>query len=350
MSASTQSLSTIPTCYATVSIGTPSTPLPEKLHAIASAGWQGIELGFPDLLTFSSQSNPTEVDAKDYVTLCENAKHVKRICALHSLKIVMLQPFSNFEGWPSGSSERKDAFERAQGWIKIMQALGCTMLQVGSSDSPNMVVDREPIVSDLRELSGLLAEHDFYLAYENWCWSTHAPDWKDVWQIVEAVDRPNIGLCLDTFQTAGGEWADPTTASGLIEGEGLREMMERTFQESLNDLGKRVPKDKIYILQVSDAYNVHLNDQLDEGSTRPRGQWSGKYRPPPFQGGYLPVTDVTKAVLMTGFRGWFSMEVFDGGPTGEGSDWKDMTGYARKAMRAHHQLLEACVEEDKDIL
>ena len=42
----------------------------------------------------------------------------------------MLQPFSNFEGWPQGSKERGDAFSRAKGWIQIMQAVGTDMLQV----------------------------------------------------------------------------------------------------------------------------------------------------------------------------------------------------------------------------
>lgn len=38
-----------------------------------------------------------------------------------------------------------------------------------------------------------------------------------MWDIVQRVGRPNIGLCLDTFQTGGGEWGDPTTKSGKIK-------------------------------------------------------------------------------------------------------------------------------------
>ena len=77
---------------------------------------------------------------------------------------------------------------------------------------------------------------------------------------------------------------------------------------------------------------------------RPRARWSLNLRPVPFDGGYLPVVDVAKAVLETGFRGWFSTEVFDGGPSGRDQEWKDMPGYAKKAMRAHERLLREVVE------
>ena len=153
------------------------------------------------------------------------------------------------------------------------------------------------------------------------------------------TDRKNVGLCLDTFQTAGGEWADPTTESGLIEGRS-RDDLEKDFQRSLEALGKTIPADKIYILQISDAYKKRMPSEPDENGMRPRAQWSMASRPIPYDGGYLPVAAVAKAVMQTGFRGWFSMEVFDGGPSGKDQDWKDMPGYAKKAMKAHQRLLQ----------
>ena len=50
--------------------------------------------------------------------------------------------------------------------------------------------------------------------------------------------------------------------------------------------------------------------------------------------------DVAKAVLETGFRGWFSTEVFDGGPDGQDQGWKDMPAYTKKSMKSHEQLLQ----------
>lgn len=130
MSVPNSSLSSIPTCYATVSIGTPETPLDQKLEAIAGAGFEGIELGFPDLLSFASQRQNKEVQPQDFDTLCNAGREVKQLVEKNGLKIVMLQPFSNFEGWEEGSEGREDAFRRARGWIRVMQAVGTDMLQV----------------------------------------------------------------------------------------------------------------------------------------------------------------------------------------------------------------------------
>ena len=127
---SKDSLAKIPTCYATVSVGTPNHSLDEKLKAIAAAGFQGIELGFPDLLSFAHKNLGKDVGPQDFELLCNAGLEVKRVCEDLGLKIVMLQPLSNFEGWNPQSEERKDAFRRAKGWIKIMEAVGTDMLQV----------------------------------------------------------------------------------------------------------------------------------------------------------------------------------------------------------------------------
>ncbi len=161
-----------------------------------------------------------------------------------------------------------------------------------------------------------------------------------MWEIVQKADRPNIGLCLDTFQTAGSEWADPTTQSGLIEGVNL-DALEKNFHASLQELSDTVPKDKIYFLQISDAYRVDppLPSEPEESSgLRPRGRWSHDHRPLPFDGGYLPVVEVTKAVLGTGFRGWFSTEIFDGRMQEKHGD--DMVAFAKKAMEVHERLIK----------
>lgn len=199
----------------------------------------------------------------------------------------------------------------------------------------------------------MLAKHNFRLCYENWCWATFAPTWKCVWEIVKAVDRPNIGLCLDTFQTAGSEWADPTTSSGLIEstadGERISEAtLKDNFAHSLRELTNTVPPEKIYLLQISDAYKPEphpIARKLNAAGLRPRGQWSHDFRPYPYNGGYLPVQEVAKAVLRTGFRGYFSLEVFDGGPQGKGKGKYDMTHFAKGAMESTQRLLKSVASD-----
>lgn len=147
MSLSKSSFSAIPTCYATVSVGTPKHPLSEKLEAIAAAGFEGIELGFPDLLNFACKFHDREIDKKDYTALAEAAKEVKKMCEKLKLNVVMLQPFANFEGWPAESEERKDAFTRAKGWMQIMVAVGCDMLQVGLSTFPSLAAGKVGCIS-----------------------------------------------------------------------------------------------------------------------------------------------------------------------------------------------------------
>ena len=128
---SSSSLKEIPVCYASCSIGSrPGDTLPKKLDAIASAGFRAIELSMPDLLSFASLHLRHDVGPYDFEDLCSAAKVVKTMCDSKNLRILILQPFANFEGWEKGSEERIDAFTRAKGWVEIMTACGTDMLQV----------------------------------------------------------------------------------------------------------------------------------------------------------------------------------------------------------------------------
>ncbi|KAI1272676.1 3-dehydroshikimate dehydratase [Xylaria sp. FL0933] len=338
----------VPTSYATCSIGhKPTHTLPEKLKAISAAGFDGIELSMPDILSYGHQLHGREPDPTDYDTLVEIGKAIKSLAQEHNLQILMLQPFANFEGWAQGSKEREDAFRRARGWMRIMQAVGTDMLQVGSSDAEGIDTDFDALAADLAELADLCAQRGLRVAYENWCWATAAPGWRDVWEIVRRADRANLGLCLDTFQSAGGEWGDPRTGTGLVGGCGAddddgdgngKAELERKWRESLKELAATVPAEKIFLLQISDAYRMDppLEDKPDESGLRPRGRWSHDYRPLPYDGGYLPVKDFLDAVLGTGFRGWLSVEVFDG----RGKEkYDDMGEYSKKAMASLQKLL-----------
>lgn len=121
----------IPTCYASCSIGTkPEHDLPAKLKAISAAGFDAIELSLPDLLSFANSYLKKNVSNHDYPELCEAGKKVKQLCEESNLKILVLQPFANFEGWPDGSLEKEDAWKRAHGWMQIMEEVGTDVLQV----------------------------------------------------------------------------------------------------------------------------------------------------------------------------------------------------------------------------
>ncbi|CZT04661.1 probable 3-dehydroshikimate dehydratase [Rhynchosporium agropyri] len=353
MTISRASLRDIPLSFASVSVGKSTSPLESKLSAISRSRFQAIELGFPDLLSFASSFHKKDIAEDDYDSLCSAGEEVKKLCEKHNLGIMMLQPFANFEGWEKNSKEREDALTRAKGWIRIMQAVGTDMLQVGSSDSPNMSTSKTDLAADLAALADFLAPHSFRLAYENWCWATVAPTWQDVWSIVQLADRPNIGLCLDTFQTAAGEYGDPTTNSGLISHLGPLQKLALSYAYSLSLLTKTVPAEKIYVLQISDVYRppVPFDDKTIDG-LRPRGRWSHDFRPCLYQGGFLTkqCVEFAKAVLGTGARCWFSVEVFDSGEKGDGKggmgceDEESMRGFCEGALGSVKRLLDECAD------
>ncbi|KAI5851012.1 xylose isomerase-like protein [Tricharina praecox] len=321
----------IPLAYATPSLGMhPSHTLPQKLSAIASAGYTGFELGIDDLVSFArSYLHNPELTSTSWPSLLLAAKKVRLLCAPHSLNltILMLQPFSQFEGYHG--TRRAEVFEKARHWTQLMDALGCAMLQVGSNDDPAASGDTGDIVCDLRELADLVAPRK--VAYENWCWGRHVNTWKQAWDVVRETGRENIGLCLDTFQTCGGEWADPGTEDGLRELE-EGERLQR-WNQSMRQL-EMLPKEKIFLLQISDAFRPPKPIE--------REQWSHSLRPPPGMGGYLPVKDMVNAVLKTGYRGWFSVEVFleeeHGKEWAEGLEEK----WAEDGMRGVRGVLEEC--------
>lgn len=118
------------------------------------------------------------------------------------------------------------------------------------------------------------------------------------------------------------------------------------FKSTLVTLSREVPPEKIFALQISDAYKppAPMEDAVVDGLP-PHARWSKAYRPYPFHGGYLPVVQVAKAVLSTGFRGWFSTEVFDGGPAGRDFvEPEAFESFAKGAMESHQRLLDQCVD------
>ncbi|PTB46688.1 uncharacterized protein TrAFT101_003866 [Trichoderma asperellum] len=330
----------IPTSFASCSIPPYfDAKLPQKLEAIRNAGFDGIEISMPDILAYGCDIEGKELEEDDYDTLSDVAGKIRILTDQLGLVILMLQPFSRFEGWnkDTHAQERREAFTRATGWIRIMERLGTDMLQVGSSDAQDISSSLDDHASDLQELADLLAEKGFRLAYENWCWATYASTWKDVWEISRKANRRNIGLCLDTFQSAGGEYGDPSTESGYIEDFSPAKLDSR-WQQSLAELEQTVPGDKIFLLQISDAYK--MKPPLRNTKERARSIWSHDYRPLPFNGGYLPIQDFLNSVLRTDFKGWLSVEVFDSKP----KEKLSMEEYVEAAMHSLTRLLVATMQ------
>jgi sugar phosphate isomerase/epimerase len=132
-----ESLRNIPLSYATCSIGSSNADtLPRKLEVISKAGFTGIELSFPDIIDYGSRTLGHQVASENFAEIISVAGEIRKLCDANNLKVMMLQPFANFEGWPRGSLERQDAFTRVNGWTEIMNVVGTDLLQVRRSSPP----------------------------------------------------------------------------------------------------------------------------------------------------------------------------------------------------------------------
>ncbi|KAK4144035.1 xylose isomerase-like protein [Dichotomopilus funicola] len=276
---------------------------------LRGAGFDGVELSFPDLLA----------SANRYSALYEVENVVGEMCTGYGLKIMSSSRSPTLKPGPEEAHCEKNACSRARGWIKIMSAVGTDMLQVGSSDSRGRSQNIDQLAAEVSELADKLASHGFRLAYENWCWATHAPGLRDVGASVEKAGRPNIGLYLDMFRTVMGV------------------LKCKAYEGSLEELVQTVLAEKVFFLQIRDAYRLDppLNNMSEhESGLQPRGEWSHEHRSLPYDGGYLPIQGVVRAVLQTGFREWLSVEVFDGNKYGD-----DLRQFVEQGMSTCKQLV-----------
>ena len=172
------------------------------------------------------------------------------------------------------------------------------------------------------------------------CLSSHSPNsvqrntWEDTFDICRRVYRPNFGLCLDTFQISGKLTLlcnSLTNTYALIAIHFAREIClpdalspsnvpppATSFSESLAEFTRSFAPytDHIFYLQTSDGSKIDphaLATEAKEQGIHPLYAYSNAYRPLPFQKvsrpGFLPVLDVIRAVLSTGWRGPWSYEV-----------------------------------------
>ena len=167
------------TSIATCSI---SGSLESKLHAIAQAGFDGVEIFENDLLT--SQ---------------RSAREIGELIRELGLRCTVFQPFRDFEGMPENLRPR--IFERLERKFDVMEALGTDLLLVCSNVSPVSSGDRGRIVADFRELGERAARRNLRVGYEALAWGRHVWDHREAWSIVQATDHPCVGLILDSFHS-----------------------------------------------------------------------------------------------------------------------------------------------------
>lgn len=290
--------------------------LPSKLHQASRAGFTGIELFIDDLTEFATREfNSNSLAA---------ASHIRTLCTSLNLSIICLQPFTFYEGLLDRSQHSYLLNTKLPHWFSIAHALGTDLIQVPSNFLPSSVGpgsggqattsgDTDLIVSDLQKLadSGAAQDPPIRFVYEALAWGNHVYTWEKSWEIVQLVNRPNLGLCLDTFHILSWVYADPGSK------DGVRVDAKERLQTCLEGLRREIDPKKVFYVQVVDG--ERLSGVLDEThpfyvSGRPsRMSWSRNARLFAFEehrGGYLPVLEVVRAFIDFGFSGWVSLELF----------------------------------------
>ncbi|KAG2415394.1 3-dehydroshikimate dehydratase [Aspergillus terreus] len=299
---------------ASMSLGRPGIhDLPSKLHQAALHGYEGIELFFDDLDHLAQ----TLYDGDHRAA----ARHVRQLCVSLGLAIICLQPFGFYEGLLDRAQHDRLVTDKLPQWFELARILDTDLIQIPSNFLPADPVtgaartsgDRALIVADLQRVAdrGLQCNPPIRFVYEALCWGNHVDTWEASWEIVQQVDRPNFGLCLDTFNLAGRVYADPAAASGTTPNAAA------DLAASLATLRATVDPAKVFYVQVVDG--ERLAAPLDENhpfhvhGQPPRMSWSRNARLFAFEedrGGYLPVLETARAFFDTGFEGWVSLELF----------------------------------------
>jgi 4-hydroxyphenylpyruvate dioxygenase len=239
---------------ATVSL---SGTLPEKLEAIAAAGFDGVEIFENDLLYYDG-----------------SPRNVRQMCADLGIAITLFQPFRDYEGC------RRDRLQlnvdRAERKFDLMQELGTDLVLVCSNTASDSLGDERILLDDLALLAERAGARDLRIGYEALAWGRHVNTWQQVWNLVRQVDHPALGVLLDSFHTLSLK-GDP---AGIAE----------------------IPGDKIFFVQMADA-PVLAMDVLE---------WSRHFRCFPGQGEFdLP--GFLAPILKSGYTGPLSLEIFNDG-------------------------------------
>jgi 4-hydroxyphenylpyruvate dioxygenase len=285
--------------------------LEPKLDAALAAGYQGIELFYEDLEYVAKELPGGLTDANRLAA----AETIRGWCEGCGLEIIVLQPFMHYEGLIDRKrhDERVDEFKH---WLELAGVLGTDLIAIPSTflSESECTGDFDVLVSDLREVSDLAAEKGVKVCYEALCWGTHVNTWGQSYDLVKAVDRDNFGICLDTYNICGREYADPAAENGRIPD--AEEVISKSIERMRTDLDPS----KIFLVQAADAelmrtpltpsHPFHVDGQP------PRMSWSRNARLFPGEtsrGAYLPALEVMRAVTGKdglGYDGWVSFEVF----------------------------------------
>ncbi|BGP20981.1 hypothetical protein JCM10213_000192 [Rhodosporidiobolus nylandii] len=344
-----------PLGIASLSLGSCSAghTLRSKLAAAAAAGFTSLELfdlDWQDFRDAYARENGYAVPAKEGDEGSkEAARELRRMADEVGVKWSCWQPLRNFEGFVD-EQKRQEARDYAKGILDVLPLLGVDLLLccTTSTAAPATTGDLSRCAADLAWLADEAASYTppIRIMHEGLSFAAHRRSWQDAWEVLREADRPNLGLCLDSFNTLALEWADP-----YMEGGKQKDADER-LEKNMQELVATVPGDKIYLYQVADGRLMAppLTPPSDPSIPLIR-PWSRSHRLFPLErslGAYLPVERFSDAVVATGYTGPWSLEVFNDSLAEEGEGVprehakRGMEGLRRAAREAYERAGKIC--------
>lgn len=199
--------------------------LPTKIRTAKSLNYDAIEIFIPDFEAFVTEVNSGHhedlftaehwagvSDVRSLELMCAGA--IKRLAG--ELKITCFQPFRQFEGFEGAAKAARNgegfpprlkvALDRGESYLRLMPAMGCDLLLVCSNLLPFDPEDfttwdryRDDLVVAFTELSHVAGKYGVRIGFEPLAWGTAIARWELVWEVVELVNRANVGIILDSF-------------------------------------------------------------------------------------------------------------------------------------------------------
>jgi 4-hydroxyphenylpyruvate dioxygenase len=172
--------------------------LERKFDALHKANFSGVELFFEDLEVIAA-SLPGGLNDENRV---EAARKIRSIADAYSLEIIDLQPLLFFGGLIDRDAHAKQ-IQKLTLWFQLVKILGTNLIHVPSNfQTEGITNDRRSLVADLQQIAdmGMAQDPPVKFVYEAMAWGRFIETWEQAWEVVHAVDRPNFGICLDTFQ------------------------------------------------------------------------------------------------------------------------------------------------------
>ena len=229
--------------------------LKEKMQACAIAGFDGIEIFEQDLVT--SSLSPEDV---------------RKMAADLGLTLDLYQPFRDFDSVAEDLLAAN--LRRAEAKFRLMSRLGMDTILVCTNVATATIDDDDLRAAQLAALADLAGEHGVKVAYEALAWGKYVNDYEHAHRLVEMVDHPHLGTCLDSFHILSRDW-------------------DTAPIENIN-------ADKIFFVQVADAPKLSM-DVLS---------WSRHYRVFPGEGQF-ELAKFMGHVVRAGYTGPVSLEVFN---------------------------------------